>query len=62
MKIRITDITEDDVVSASAELDEQGYKYDEDYTTLYGAKWAIVGLEFTNPRAAVMFLAQEAVL
>ena len=27
-------------------LTEQGYYFDEDYTALYGAEWAIVGVQF----------------
>lgn len=60
MTTEITGITEDEVVSASAMLDEKGFSYDEDYTTLYGARWAIVGLRFSNPNAAALVLARYA--
>lgn len=58
MKIDITGITEDEVVSASALLDESGFEYDEDYTTLYGPRWAIIGLQVANPNAAALVLAR----
>ena len=58
MKLQITGITEDEVVSASALLDESGFQYDEDYTTLYGAGWAVVGIEFTNADAAAVVVAR----
>ncbi len=57
MKVRIEGLTEDQIVYASAELDEEGFQYDVDYTTLYGPRGVIVGLEFTNPAAAVAVLA-----
>jgi hypothetical protein len=52
MNIRITGVTEAEVERVTALLDVHGFEYDADYTTLYGAAWAIVGLEFTNPAAA----------
>src|SRR2546429_604820 len=58
MTIEITHIAEAAVLSASALLDARGLSYDEDYTTLYGAAGAIVGLRFANPVAAVLVAAR----
>lgn len=52
MQIDITGLTEDTVVAASAELEDAGFQYDEDFTTLYGFRWTITGMRFTNVAAA----------
>lgn len=44
VRIEVTGLTETDVVRFSAALDAAGFKYDEDYTTLYGDRWEITGL------------------
>lgn len=54
--ITITNLTEDEVTSASAMLDERGFEYDVDYTTWYGPGWAIIGLHFKNTNAAALVL------
>jgi hypothetical protein len=61
MQIQITGMNEDDVVVASGLLDDAGFQYDEDYTTLYGAQWAIVGMQFSNADAAALVIEQYVV-
>ena len=56
MRIDITNLTEADVTRATAVLDDLGYRYDVDYTTLYGAGWAIVGLSCRDGGAAVIVI------
>jgi len=51
-EFRVTEITEAEVVRASTHLEQLGYEYDVDYTTLYGANGAPVGLEITSEGAA----------
>jgi hypothetical protein len=51
MKADITGLTEDQVTHICGLLEEEGFEYDEHYTTLYGAKWSVIGLQFTHPHA-----------
>jgi precorrin-4 methylase len=46
MIIEITDVTEQQVDRITARLENDGFRYDEDFTTLYGAQWKIVGVRF----------------
>lgn len=51
VRITFTGLTETDVVRFSAALDAAGFKYDEDYTTLYGAAWEVTGLMIVGAAA-----------
>ena len=51
MRVEIKDLSEEDVVLISVMLDDAGFEYDTDYTTLYGAGWAVTGVRIMNPRA-----------
>ena len=35
----------------SVMLDDNGFPYDSDYTTLYGAGWAVTGIEIMSVKA-----------
>lgn len=52
MTVDIKEIDEATVINACGLLEEHGFEYDVDFTTIYGARWAIVGLRITNARAA----------
>lgn len=52
MLVRITEVSEDEVLAVSEQLEARGFKYDEDFTTIYGEAGAIVGLEFMSDEAA----------
>jgi hypothetical protein len=51
MRIDIKDLSEEDVVLLSVMLDDAGFQYDTDYTTLYGAGWAVTGLRIMSVQA-----------
>jgi hypothetical protein len=51
MRIDIKDLSEQDVVLLSVMLDDNGFKYDEDYTTLYGARRTVTGLRIMSVQA-----------
>lgn len=38
------------VDALAVHLELRGYRYDEDYTTLYGNGWAVVGVQLQGPR------------
>ena len=60
MQIDLTGITETEVSVFTAELEADGFTYDEDYTTLYGAEWAITGIRFMSSVAAMQILTRYA--
>jgi hypothetical protein len=51
MRIDIKDLSEQDVVLLSVMLDDNGFKYDKDYTTLYGAGWTVTGIRIMSVQA-----------
>jgi hypothetical protein len=51
MRVDITELSEEDVVLISVMLDDNGFQYDEDYTTLYGAGWTITGVRIMSVKA-----------
>jgi hypothetical protein len=51
MRIDIKDLSEEDVVLISVMLDDNGFKYDEDYTTIYGEGWTVTGLRIMSVQA-----------
>jgi hypothetical protein len=51
MHIDISGLTEEDVVLISVILDDNGFTYDEDYTALYSAGWAVTGVRIMNVKA-----------
>lgn len=48
MRVDITELSEEDVVLISVMLDDNGFRYDEDYTTLYGPGWTITGVRIMS--------------
>lgn len=56
LKIDVTGMTEDEVASAAALLEEKGFEYDEDYEALYAGQWEVVGIRFTSPNAAALVI------
>ena len=53
MIIEITDVTEQQIEAITARLERDGYSYDEDFTTLYGAQWKLVGVRFMGNAVTV---------
>jgi hypothetical protein len=51
MRVEIKDLSEEDVVLISVMLDDNGFTYDEDYTTIYGPGWTITGLRIMSVQA-----------
>jgi hypothetical protein len=43
-------LEEDDVIRVSQELEDAGFEYDVDFTTLYGEGWKILGIISHNPK------------
>ena len=51
MRVDITELSEEDVVLISVMLDDNGFQYDEDYTTLYGPGWTVTGVRIMSVQA-----------
>ena len=51
MRVDIKDLSEQDVVLISVMLDDNGFEYDTDYTTLYGPGWTVTGVRIMSVEA-----------